>query len=105
MTSEEEAYAEILRRIREAKETGAVVLILGELSALNRLPRELGRLTSLETLDLSHCEQLSDLSPLAGLTSLQRNLDDYARYRDLAMQRTADKRFAAPVGTLDVDFS
>jgi hypothetical protein len=59
----EEAYAEALRRIREAEETGAVALDLSRLE-LNRLPRELGRLTSLRSLDLSGCEQLSDdLSP------------------------------------------
>ena len=90
----EEAYEEALRRIREAKETGAVRLdFTGFL--LDRLPRELGHLTSLRSLDLSFCRehsgdissltgadllqslkltgcgQLSDLVPLAGLTSLQ----------------------------------
>jgi hypothetical protein len=58
----EEAYAEALRRIREAEETGAVALDLSRLE-LNRLPRELGRLPSLQSLDLYGCEQLSgDLS-------------------------------------------
>jgi len=75
MTPEEEAYAEALHRIHEAEETGEVELDLSKLSALNRLPRELERLTSLQTLDLSSCEQLSgDLAPLAGLTAL-RTLD------------------------------
>jgi Leucine-rich repeat (LRR) protein len=42
------------------------------LVALNRLPQEVERLTSLQSLDLFGCSQLSgDLSPLAGLTSLQ----------------------------------
>ena len=67
----EEANAKALHRIREAKKTGALELVLSGL-ALNRLPRKLGHFISLQTLDLSHCEQLSDLSPLAGLTSLQR---------------------------------
>ena len=72
MTPEEEAYAEALRRIREAEANGAVVLDLSKLSALNRLPRELERLSSLQTLNLSGCKQLSgDLTPLTGLTSLQ----------------------------------
>jgi predicted nucleotidyltransferase len=69
MTEEEEAYEEALRRIREAEENGAVELGLG--LELNRLPPELECLTSLQSLDLSWCEQLSDLSPLASLTSLQ----------------------------------
>jgi internalin A len=43
-----------------------------ELKALTRLPQEVERLTSLQALNLFECEQLSgDLSPLAGLTSLQ----------------------------------
>jgi len=67
----EETYAEALHRIREAKETGALELDLSGLLALNRLPREFERLTLLQTLNLSGCWQLSDLSPLAGLTSLQ----------------------------------
>ena len=50
----EEAYEEALRRIREAEETGAVELDLSGLT-LNRLPRELGRLASLQSLDLSGC--------------------------------------------------
>jgi len=66
----EEAYEEALRRIREAEETGAVELNLNGL-ALNRLPRELARLTSLQSLELAWYEQLNDFSPLAGLTSLQ----------------------------------
>ncbi len=71
MTPEEEAYAEALHRIREAETAGALELDFSRL-ALNRLPRELGRLTSLQSLDLSGCKQLSGgLSPLAGLTSLQ----------------------------------
>ena len=42
-----------------------------ELRRLTRLPPELARLTSLQSLDLYGCRQLSDLSPLATLTSLQ----------------------------------
>jgi len=80
----EEAYAEALRRIREAGVAEALELDLsgmenGEsgtpeysgLETLNRLPPELERLTSLQSLDLSWCHELNDLSPLAGLTSLQ----------------------------------
>jgi internalin A len=67
----EEAYDEALRRIRKAEETGAVELDLS-VRALNRIPLELARLTSLQSLNLSRCKQLSgDLYPLAGLTSLQ----------------------------------
>jgi hypothetical protein len=76
---EKEAYEKALRRIRKAEESGAVELDLSgwkdrytELATLNRVPQELGRLTSLQSLDLTRCERLSrDLSPLAGLTSLQ----------------------------------
>jgi hypothetical protein len=75
----EKTYTEALRRIREAEETGAVALDLSGwnqtarkntgLEALNRLPQELKRLTSLQSLNLFACWQLSgDLSPLAGLT-------------------------------------
>jgi Leucine Rich Repeat (LRR) protein len=82
MTPEEEAYEKALRRIREAERTGALELDLsgwdqttreyGELARLNRLPRELERLTSLRSLNLYGCKNLSDdFSPLAGLTSLQ----------------------------------
>jgi hypothetical protein len=78
----EEAYEEALRRIRVAEETGALELDLRGwwneteqeestgLEALTRLPPELKRLTSLQSLNLSWCRQLSDLSPLASLTSL-----------------------------------
>jgi len=53
-----EAYAEALRRIREAEETGAVELSLSGLETLNRLPPDLERLTSLQSLYLSRCWQL-----------------------------------------------
>ena len=76
----DEAYEKALRRIRKAEETGAVELDLrgwietsGELTGLeilNRLPRELARLTKLQSLNLSFCMELSDLSPLASLSSL-----------------------------------
>jgi hypothetical protein len=59
-----------LRRIRKAEETGAFDLI--GLGTLNRLPPEVEHLTSLQSLSLYGCRQLSgDLSPLARLTSLQ----------------------------------
>jgi len=67
----EKAYAQALRRIREAEETEALELDLSGL-ALNRLPPELERLTSLQALNVSGCWQLrGDLATLAGLTSLQ----------------------------------
>jgi internalin A len=79
--TEEEAYEEARRRIHEAERTGAVELDLSGrkdgkdtgLLELNRLPPELVRLTSLQSLDLAGCYQLSvcDLSPLGSLTSLQ----------------------------------
>jgi hypothetical protein len=47
----EEAYEEALRRIREAENTGALELDLSGL-VLDRLPPELKRLTSLQTLNL-----------------------------------------------------
>ena len=58
-----EAYAEALRRIREAEETGAVELSLSGLETLNRLPPDLERLTSLQSLYLSRCWQLCGESP------------------------------------------
>jgi hypothetical protein len=77
----EEAYEEALRRIRAAEETGAVELDLRGwkktprgytgLETLNRLPSELERLISLQSLNLSVCQLSGDLSPLASLTSLQ----------------------------------
>jgi internalin A len=72
MSREEEAYAEVLRRIREVENTEASALDLSDVSALERLPGELERLTSLQSLDLSRCGRLSDLAPLARLSSLQR---------------------------------
>jgi|HubBroStandDraft_3_1064219.scaffolds.fasta_scaffold307884_1 hypothetical protein len=60
---------EALRRIREAERTGGLELDLSGLE-LNRLPRELGRLTSLQSLNLADCHGIrGDLSPLAGPTS------------------------------------
>jgi hypothetical protein len=67
---EEEAYAEALRRIREAENTGVTTLDLIGLDFLGQLPRELKRLPSLQTLDLTGCKRLSDLSSLAGLAAL-----------------------------------
>jgi internalin A len=79
MIPEEEAYAEALRRIRVAERTGALELDLSgweegsytEFATLTRLPQELERLTSLQSLNLSWCDRISDLSPLASLTALQ----------------------------------
>jgi Leucine-rich repeat (LRR) protein len=75
---EKEAYAEALRRIREAEETGAVELDLSgnkweagawnftELETLNRLPPELAGLTSLQSLNLSKC-RFCRFAPLESL--------------------------------------
>jgi Leucine-rich repeat (LRR) protein len=97
----EEAYEEALRRIRVAKETGALELDLSRL-ALNRLP-QLAGLTSLLSLSFSRCYQLSgNLSPLAGLTSLQSlNLaacnqlnDDLSPLAGLTSLQTLDLSYA-----------
>jgi Leucine-rich repeat (LRR) protein len=71
MTPEEEYdYQEAVRRIQAA--VGGVELDLIELAHLTSLPPELASLTSLQSLNLSGCRQLSgDLSPLAALPSLQ----------------------------------
>jgi Leucine-rich repeat (LRR) protein len=74
MAMEEDDYQEALRRIKEAEENKDTALDLSELEFLTRFPPELARLTSLQSLKLAGCEQLSDLSPLAVLTSL-RELD------------------------------
>jgi hypothetical protein len=69
----EEAYEEALRRIREAEETGVFDLI--GLETLTRLPPELKRLTSLQSLNLFECDQLSgDLAPLPGSNFATRAL-------------------------------
>jgi len=54
----EEAYEEARRRIRKAEEAGSVKLDLSRL-ALNRLPRELAGLPSLQSLNLAACDQLN----------------------------------------------
>jgi hypothetical protein len=73
MTPEEERdYQEALRRIHDAEENKSVELVLSGLSSLTSFPPELAGLTSLQWLNLSGCEQLSDLGPLAGLTSWAR---------------------------------
>jgi hypothetical protein len=72
MSPGELAYAEALRRIQETEDTRATSLDLRGLYHLVQLPREVERLSSLQTLCLSGCRQLSgDLTPLAGLSSLQ----------------------------------
>jgi Leucine Rich Repeat (LRR) protein len=74
-----ESYQEALRRVRLAEKTGAVHLDLRGLNDdgrhtglyfLDRLPPELAGLGSLQSLDLSNCDQLTDLSALASLASL-----------------------------------
>jgi Leucine Rich repeats (2 copies) len=97
MTPEEEAYAEALRRIRKAQETGADALDLSKLPALNRLPQELVDLTKLQSLDLSWSWQLSDFSPLTALTSLQslgltlcRQLSDLSPLASLTSLQSLD---------------
>jgi hypothetical protein len=98
----EEAYKETLRRIRQVKDSGALELDLSgwkegdagtlektEFATLNRLPPELARLTSLQTLNLGGCKQLTDLSQLASLSSLQSlnifgcdQLTDLSRFKN-----------------------
>jgi hypothetical protein len=69
MTPEERDYREALRRIKEAEDNKSVELDLGRLEYLSSFPPELASLTSLQELALSSCTRLSDLSPLAELTS------------------------------------
>jgi internalin A len=73
MTPEEEdkAYAESLECIHEAEHTGATTLNLTYLDS-RRLPQELGRLTSIKELYLTGCDQLNDLTPISGLTWLEK---------------------------------
>jgi hypothetical protein len=62
MTREEEQerdYQEALRRIKEAEDNKSVELDLSGLSYLTQLPPELASLSSLQSLDLSVCYQLS----------------------------------------------
>jgi Leucine Rich repeats (2 copies) len=67
---EEEAYAEALRRIRETENTGATWIDLSDIEFLHQLPQAPERLKSLLTVNLP-AEWLTEVSPLAGLTSLQ----------------------------------
>jgi internalin A len=67
--SPEEAYAEVLKRIRHARETNAEVLDLGDLP-MSELPEELGKLHNLSKLDLHNCYKLTSVEPLRGLTNL-----------------------------------
>jgi hypothetical protein len=60
--------------IWQAGETGALELDLSLIGLdLNRLPRESAGLTSLQSLNLFHCKQLSDLG-LSGVTQQKRQL-------------------------------
>jgi Leucine-rich repeat (LRR) protein len=67
----ERHFAEAVRRILEARDNQAIDLDLAKLWALQELPQELSELTALQSLDLSECKGVSDLTPLAGLTGLQ----------------------------------
>ena len=60
---EEDDYQEALRRIKEAEENKHIALDLSGLSNLTRLPLEPVRLTSLQRLDLSGCDQLRHRAP------------------------------------------
>ena len=60
---------EALKRIEEAKRTGAITLDLSCLN-LKTIPTEIEQLTGLTTLDLCGT-QIKDLQPLSGLTALQ----------------------------------
>jgi len=73
MTPEEpEDYQEAIRRIKKAEENKSTELDLSGLQYLIRFPPELASLTSLQSLNLAGCTQLSgDLASLASLTSLQ----------------------------------
>ena len=100
----EEAYEEALCRIQRAEETGAVKLDLSRLSELTRLPPELDRLISLQRLNLFECHQISDLAPLANLTSLGLNLSGCKQISDFSLlakliadlQRSHDRCFKQP---------
>ena len=71
MSAKEVANADALRRIVEAQDTGATFLDLSNLDSLAQLPRELEQLTSLQTLNLSGCGQLRELTLPAALSALQ----------------------------------
>src|SRR5258707_1323029 len=82
----EQAYAEAVRRCREAEASGASTLAFNFplVRWLEKLPPELERLTALQTLKLSGCVQIRDLEPLAVLTALQTlNLTGCVQISDL----------------------
>jgi internalin A len=70
----DQAYAEAVRQCREAEATEArEVWFRARLAlALEKLPPELSRIGSLQSLDLKQCARIRDLGPLAPLTALQR---------------------------------
>jgi internalin A len=97
MTLEEGAYEEALRRIRKAEKTEAVELDLSGLATLNRLPPQLAQVVSLQKLNLSGCERLSDSTPLVRLAGLQTldlsgcwHLSEFSPLASLAGLQTLD---------------
>jgi TIR domain/Leucine Rich repeats (2 copies) len=71
-------------RVSKAKEAGTLALDLSQLE-FNRLPRKSAQLTSLVTLNLAGCVELTDLYSLASLTSLQTlNLSGCQQLSDLS---------------------
>jgi Leucine-rich repeat (LRR) protein len=67
----EEAFSEAQRRIVTAKATGEKKLELRDLKTLSVLPPEISRFSALRELVLCYLN-VTNLSPLAGLTGLQR---------------------------------
>jgi internalin A len=66
----ESSYREAERLIAEARSSGAKHLALDSLRIVD-LPESIGSLAQLESLDLSQCLWLTDISPLSRLTALQ----------------------------------
>lgn len=85
MSAADEAYQAAEAVIAEAKRTGAEELSFDsdEFQALDHVPPVVGALESLRSLDLSNT-QVSDLSPLAGMTALGTLLLDNTQVSDLS---------------------
>lgn len=85
MSAKEDAYRAALRIIAEALEAGAtkVDFHIPACHALTLIPPELGGLRALEEVDLSNT-QITDLSPLRGMTELQALAFNGTGVRDLA---------------------